>query len=67
MRRKGILIEAGGYADFSSGALAVPDVERGEALRICRRRSTRAGGLNRAAGPAVGPVVAESELPATAS
>jgi uncharacterized protein YciI len=68
MRRAGILLEAGGYADFSSALLLFRTSSAEEALRICREDIyTRSGVWIELRARPWGRVVAESELPATAS
>lgn len=68
MRRKGILIEAGGYADFSSALLLFRTSSAEEAIRICREDIyTQSGVWIELRARPWGRVVAESELPATAS
>lgn len=68
MRRGGILLEAGGYADFSSALLLFRTSSAEEALRICREDIyTRSGVWIELRARPWGRVVAESELPATAS
>ena len=68
MRRKGVLLEAGGYADFSSALLLFRTSSAEEALRICREDIyTRSGVWIELRARPWGRVVADSELPATAS
>lgn len=68
MRRAGILIEAGGYADFSSALLLFRTSSAEEALRICREDIyTQSGVWVELRARAWGRVVEESDLPATAS
>jgi uncharacterized protein YciI len=55
MRRAGILLEAGGYADFSSALLLFRTSSAEEALRICREDIYTLRGMDRAARPSVDP------------
>ena len=69
LRRTGILIEAGGYADFSSALCCCSGRRaRRRRSRICREDIyTRSGVWIELRARPWGRVVAESELPATAS
>lgn len=67
MRRAGILLEAGGFADFSSALLLFRTATADEALRICREDIyTRCGVWVELRVRPWGRVVAESELAARA-
>ena len=68
MRRAGVLLEAGGFADFSSALLLFRTATAAEALEICRDDVyTRSGVWVELRARPLGRVVAEAELPATAS
>lgn len=68
MRRAGILLEAGGFADFTSALLLFRTGSAEEALAICRDDVyTRSGVWIELRARPLGRVVAESELRATAS
>ena len=68
MRRAGILLEAGGFADFSAALLLFRTASAEEALAICRDDVyTRCGVWTELRARPWGRVVAEEELAATAS
>lgn len=68
MRRSGVLLEAGGYADFSAALLLFRTATAEEALAICRDDVyTRCGVWVELRARAWGRVVREEELAATAS
>jgi uncharacterized protein YciI len=68
LRSAGTLLEAGGYADFSSALLLFRTAGVEEALAICRDDVyTRNGVWVELRARAWGRVVPEAELPATAS
>ena len=68
MRRAGVLIEAGGFADFSSAVLLFRTATAEAALAICRDDVyTRCGVWVELRARAWGRVVEAGEVPATAS
>ena len=68
LRRAGILLEAGGFADFSTALLLFRTATAEEALAICREDVyTRSGVWVELRARPWGRVVREAELPATAS
>lgn len=68
LRQAGILLEAGGFTDFTSALLLFRTASAEEALAICREDVyTRCGVWVELRARPWGRVVRESELPATAS